>query len=159
MPGAEKHFQGVDFICDDSFSGSVVARLTGALDRPVRILTRESFQDRVRDLRGLMQTDAPIGIALDTGGPYGRVDPALVRLAQRCRARLVPLVALTSRSIPFWHDPLLGLPLPGTVLTLAAGETVDAEGADVLGRAQSSLDLADTEARRQLDLGPSTSGA
>jgi lysophospholipid acyltransferase (LPLAT)-like uncharacterized protein len=157
LPEAEKHFQGVDFICDDSFSGGVVASLTSGLGRRIRILTRSSFRERVRDLRVLMQTNASIGIALDTGGPYGRVDPALPRLAQRCAARLVPLVALTSRSVQFWSEPVLRLPLPRTALTLAAGEPVEAEAADVLEGLQASLEHADAEARRQLATGRSTS--
>jgi hypothetical protein len=106
-----------------------------------------------------MQTHAPIGIALDTGGPYGRVDPALPRLAQHCGARLVPLVALASRSIPFWRNPVLRLPLPGTVLALTAGETVTGQDPDALPRLQASLDRADAEARRQLANGRSASTA
>jgi hypothetical protein len=100
-----------------------------------------------------MQTNAPIGIALDTGGPYGRVDPALPRLAERCGARLVPLVALTSRAVRFWSEPRLRLPLPHTALTLAAGETVEGGGPNALGDVQASLDRADAEARRQLASG------
>jgi lysophospholipid acyltransferase (LPLAT)-like uncharacterized protein len=153
LPGAENHFQGVDFICDDSFSGGVVARLTTGLDRQIRILTRSSFRDRVRALRSLMQTDAPIGIALDTGGPYGRVDPALTRLAQSCDAQLVPLVALVTRSVRFWHEPPLRLPLPRTALTLAAGEPVQADASDAAPNLQASLDRADVEARSQLATG------
>jgi lysophospholipid acyltransferase (LPLAT)-like uncharacterized protein len=156
LPAAEKHFQGVDFICDDSFSGGVVARLTRGLGRRVRVLTRRSFQERVRDLRVLMQGDASIGIALDTGGPYGRVDPALPRLAQRCGASLVPLVALASRSVRFWSEPVLRLPLPQTTLTLMAGEAVDPEAPGALTALQTSLDRADAEARCRLAGGRST---
>ncbi len=153
LPSAEKHFQGVDFICDDSFSGGVVARLTRGLGRHVRVLSRSSFQERVRDLRVLMQSDASIGIALDTGGPYGQVDPALPRLAQRCGAYLVPLVALASRSVRFWSEPVLRMPLPRTTLTLSTGEAVDSEAPDALAALQASLDRADAEARIRVTSG------
>jgi hypothetical protein len=150
LPSSEKHFHEVDLVCDDSFSGSVVARLTRGLGRQVRILTRRTFQDRVRDLRMLMQTESPIGIAIDTGGPYGRVDPALPRLAQRCGARLVPIVALASPSVPFWREPELRLPLPRASLSLAIGEAVASDDPDAVAKLQSSFDLADARAHRAL---------
>jgi hypothetical protein len=143
--------RSVRVVVDDSLGGRLSAGLGSEMGHDVLWLRRSPFGQRARDVQTLIRTQRSIGIAVDTGGPYGEVRSSLPRLAARCGARLVPVAAMASPSLPIWPRPWIGVPLPGAVLSFAVGEAVEGgDSPEVLRRLQASLDRAVEHARSQL---------
>lgn len=147
-PEAERHLGEVDFVCDDGFSGCVSAVLVGALGRRVRWLHRGALGQRARDVQRIIASRNSLGIAVDTGGPYGQVRPSLARLASGCQALLIPVVARASPVLRFWRQPMLGLPLPGARLAVVVGDPLEGGDPAAPDLLQDALDRADEHARR-----------
>jgi lysophospholipid acyltransferase (LPLAT)-like uncharacterized protein len=151
LPEAEDKFRNLQFVVDDSIGGRLSTGLIRELGHEILWLRRSSLGQRARDVQELIRSNQPIGIAVDTRGPYGRVQPSLPRLAARCGVPLVPVVARLSRAFPIWRRPWMGVPLPGTLLSFAVGDPVRGDDSpEGVLRLQASLERADERAREKL---------
>lgn len=139
-----------EFACDEYYGGQLTAEvLARAGATPVDLRwTRPAA--RAQDLRAIIRSARPLGIAVDGHGPYGRVGPAFARLVMRCGAVAVPLAAWPSRSRQVRIRVALAVPRRRTRLALVVGEPIAAEGspAELAGRIQSGLEATRAAARR-----------
>jgi hypothetical protein len=150
LPAAERAFRGVELVHDDSFWGLLSAGLAQGLGYAGVTLHRAPFGRRAHDVLGLMRSPRSLGIAVDPGGPYGRVPDSLPELARRCGARLVPIVALADRTLPVRMRPSLRLPVPGSRIAIAASARVAAGDANAREDVQLGFDRAEQRARERL---------
>ncbi len=120
----------VGFVCDDTFFGQVGARIVTSMGGRPMLFRASQGVVGINDLRALLREPAPINIAADGRGPYGRVHPGLVGVV-RGRGAVAIAVAVVAR-------PYLGalgtkrfsVPLPGSALAIGVDKAAGLDGLD-----------------------------
>jgi len=118
-------FARLRWVCDDTIGGLVSARVIASLGGGVFILPWGSAGRRIRAIGALRQLETPWGITVDGHGPYGEVNPALVRLLSTLDALVLPVAATAHPETYVLLRAKLAIPLPWSVVRLRVGAIVD----------------------------------
>lgn len=145
----------VEYICDDSFGGRVTAELLRRLGGYPRLIHRAWSVDRLRDLRRMLRSRTPIGIAIDGHGPYGVVREEVGRLFSGARAVAVPIAAAATRTIPMYVRAIMLLPRRQARIAVSVGAPVDLTCTRRESSGQMELALRRTTQAARLQIGVS----
>jgi len=115
-------------VCDDTLGGRLGAAVMIALGRRILPLRVSHGALRIKDLHGLIREAAPLSIAADGRGPYGRVHPSLPRLVEMRSAIAVPVSVLASPALRSRHGGRIALPMPRARLAIGLGSPIMAVG-------------------------------
>jgi len=90
----------------------------------------------------LRQSDAPLLLLPDSGGPYGVVKPGVLEIARRTDAVLVPFAVDARRALVWGHEMRHVVPLLGCRLTVRRGPVLEgrATSRDALQAALEALE-------------------
>jgi lysophospholipid acyltransferase (LPLAT)-like uncharacterized protein len=103
-------------VADDSTGGRlthVVYRRLGIIGRRLSV---ESPEDRLADLRSILESRPNLAIAADSHGPYREVSSGTARLARYYSRSVVPLSAVCTRTVRIFSGIGMAVPLPGATV-------------------------------------------
>jgi hypothetical protein len=115
-------------VCDDTWPGRLIAKVLAKLQRRSLPLRLSHGMLGVKDLQVLIRERAPLSIAADGRGPYGRVHPSLARLVQSRDAIAIPVSVLASPCLRARLAGRIAVPVPGARLAIALGSPVLPDG-------------------------------
>src|ERR1041385_1883619 len=102
----------------DSVGGRVMQYVLKAIGGRALVIARHDPARRLHDLRSVKNTDGPLFIAIDGGGPYFRVSPAAGSLAIALSADVIPCSVTSDPSITLrLVGAPISIPLPFSHLT------------------------------------------
>jgi hypothetical protein len=114
-------------VCGDTWLGRIILAMLLQLGRRALRFRFSHPALSIKDLKALVQEPAPLTIAADGLGPYGRVHPRLLRLVQARNAIAVPIAVRADRA---FHSRRITIPLPRDRLAIVIGSPVMAKALD-----------------------------
>jgi hypothetical protein len=147
---AAKRFEAA---ADDSLGGRITRALFERIDLPGRKLSIASQEQRLEDLRGILNSKPNLIIAADSYGPYRAISPGMARIVRSYSGNVRPLSAVCDRSFPIFRRIRMRVPLPKAQLVVGIGPAL---GEMVLGGSISELRerVAHSLANLELNLHP-----
>jgi lysophospholipid acyltransferase (LPLAT)-like uncharacterized protein len=138
------------WVCHDGFL-SMMAQRTGLWSgaQVVRFALRDPTRPSAQIVNAMRANSLHLGIATDSGGPYGKVKPGLISMARELDARLVPIAMHVARVPRLGKVMRHELPVPFMGVTVEVGAPLP-KNAD-LAQAQDALELLEAEVAQAVE--------
>lgn len=122
---------GIRGVTQDGFAALALAMPSAFRGLPVFIFTLKNRKNRISQLSEIFNTsETPIVIHPDSGGPFLKVKPGLLKLAAATHASLIPLAFRCSPRISIGKHLNHQLPVPTSVIKFALGNPISFDGRD-----------------------------
>ena len=118
-------FAELHWVCDDTFGGLVTANAVERLGSKPFVLPWGAVGRRIRAIAILRNLSGAWGITVDGHGPYGEVNPGLVRLLQALDALLLPIGVAVRPQLSVRLRARLAVPVPWSLVSPRVGRLVD----------------------------------
>lgn len=130
-------------VADDSPGGLLTHMLYNRLHISGQMLSVESPERRLIDLKTILSKRPNLIMAADSHGPYRSINLGLARLVRSYDCNVRPISARATRSFPIFRRIRMAVPLPSAVIHVSIGSIVRWQPADPLkaiaGRLQEGL--------------------
>jgi lysophospholipid acyltransferase (LPLAT)-like uncharacterized protein len=128
-------------VADDSSGGLLSQILFSRIGLETRRLRFRSIEDRLDDLRSLLEAKPSLVMAADSHGPYRSISPGMARLARSYSDGVRPISLVCNRRIAIFPRIGMAVPLRGATILLNIGKSIGrcASVADTRMALQSSL--------------------
>lgn len=138
---------GAVYVCDDTIGGQIGAAVMSTLGRRVLPFRLAGGGLRIKDLQALIREPAPLSLAADGRGPYGRVHPSLPRLLDARAGVAIPVSVVASPVVRSRRGGRLAVPMMRATLAVAIGSPVIADDSGARKMLVDDLEQALCEAR------------
>ena len=102
--------QRFEAVADDSLGGQFSQLLYRRISLPGRQLSIRSAEDRLEDLRKIVNGTPPLVMAADSHGPYREISPGMARLARSYHGLVRPVSSVCDRAIHVFPRIRIAIP-------------------------------------------------
>ena len=113
--------QQFEAVADDSIGGQLTQLLFDRIGLRVRRLSIRSPEDRLMDMRGILEQKPSLAMAADSHGPYRAVSAGMARLGLHYAGSVRPVSLACDRAVFMFPKIRMIFPLPGSTIFLALG--------------------------------------
>jgi lysophospholipid acyltransferase (LPLAT)-like uncharacterized protein len=133
--------QQFEAVADDSIGGQLTQLIFDRVGLSVRRLSIRSSEDRLVDMRMILEQKPSLVMAADSHGPYRAVSTGMARLARHYAGCVRPVSLACDRAVFIFPQIRMLVPLPRATILLALGSRLETSGsvADTRLSLQSAL--------------------
>jgi lysophospholipid acyltransferase (LPLAT)-like uncharacterized protein len=117
--------QQFEAVADDSTGGQLTQLLFQRIGLPLRRLSIRSAEDRLVDMRGILEQKPSLAMAADSHGPYRTVNTGMARLVLQYIGSVRPVSLACDKAVFIFPRIRMVVPLPGSTILLVLGSQLE----------------------------------